>query len=285
MPIESEIVDAGIDDEAIDVQRPNVVVVGRGPTKLEVEHHVASGHAQHRTGCDACMGACGIAGRHERREPGREDEDRLVAINGAEDDNDDDETTQNKLLILVAKDAKTGKYAATCLQEKRVSGYATSWLVSLLRRLGYRRAILQSDGEPSIVARKTATLLASSFVELVLRESPVGEHATKGVAESAMREVNRQTRTVKFAIEAHVGKIVESQFILKWIPTMAADAISSSRIGRVGLTAEMRRCGRAWKKLVAEFEESVFYRRAVARAFVSGMHCKWNATNAVCWVP
>ena len=32
IPIESEIVDAGIDDEAIEVQRPNVVVVGRGPT-------------------------------------------------------------------------------------------------------------------------------------------------------------------------------------------------------------------------------------------------------------
>ena len=250
MHIESENVDASIDDGAIDVQRPNVVVVGRGPTKLEVEHHVASGH----------MRECGIAGRHERLEPGREDEERLVAINGAEDDNDDDETTQNKLLILVAKDAKTGKYAATCLQEKRVSGYATSWLVSLLRRLGYRKAILQSDGEPSIVALKTATLLASSFVELVLRESPVGEHATKGVAESAMREVIRHTRTVKFAMDAHVGKIVESQFILKWIPTMAADAISSSRIGRVGFTAEMRRCGRAWKKLVAEFGESVNFR-------------------------
>ena len=48
MPIETEIVDEGIDDEAIEVQRPSVVVVGRGPTKLEVEHHVASGHAQHR---------------------------------------------------------------------------------------------------------------------------------------------------------------------------------------------------------------------------------------------
>ena len=31
------IVDEGIDDEAIEVQRPNVVAVGRGPTKLEVE--------------------------------------------------------------------------------------------------------------------------------------------------------------------------------------------------------------------------------------------------------
>ena len=85
---------------------PNV----RGPTKVEVEHHVASGHAQNRTWCDACKRARGIAGRHERRVPGREDEDPLVAIDcgflkldGTEDDeDDDDETTQNKLLILVA---------------------------------------------------------------------------------------------------------------------------------------------------------------------------------------
>ena len=33
MPVESEIVDASIDDEAIEVQRPNVVAIGRGPTK------------------------------------------------------------------------------------------------------------------------------------------------------------------------------------------------------------------------------------------------------------
>ena len=57
-------------------------------------------------------------------------------------------------------------------------------------------------------ALKTATLL-SPFVEFFLRESPIGEHATKGVAESAMREVTRQTRALKFALGTHVGKIVE----------------------------------------------------------------------------
>ena len=76
--------------------------------------------------------------------------------------------------------------------------------MSLLRRLGYRRAILHSDGEPSIVALNTATLLAAPYVKLVLRESPVGEHATNGVAESAMREVKRQTRMLTFALKAHV---------------------------------------------------------------------------------
>ena len=155
-----------------------------------------------------------------------------------------------------------------------MSEYATSWLVSLLRRLGYRRAILQSDGEPSIVALKTATLLTCPFVEMVLRECSLGEHATNGVSESAMREVKRQTRILKFVFEAHVGKIVESHSTLKWIPTMSADAISFIRIKRDGLTAEMRRSGRAWKKLVAELGESVYYRPAVARAVASGMQPK-----------
>ena len=55
---------------------------------------------------------------------------------------------------------------------------------------------------------------------------------------------------------------------------MAADAISFFRIGRDGLTAEMRRSGRAWKKLVAEFGESVYNRPTVARAVASGMQPK-----------
>ena len=76
--------------------------------------------------------------------------------------------------------------------------------------------------------------MASPLIELVLRESPVVEHATNGVAESAMREVKRQTRTLNFSLEAHVGKIVESYSILKWIPSMAADAIGFFRIGRGG---------------------------------------------------
>ena len=155
--------------------------------------------------------------------------------------------------------------------EERLSESATSWLVSLLRRHGYRRAILQSDGEPSIEAVKTATLLTCPFVELVLRESPVGEHATNGVAESAMREVKRQTRTLQFSLEAHVGKIVESDSILKWIPTMASDAISLFTIGKDGLSPELRCSGRAWEKFVAQFGESVYYRPTVARAVASGM--------------
>ena len=91
----------------------------RGPTNLEIEHHV-SGHAHHRTWCDARMRARGIAGKS-----GQEDEDPLVAIDygdlkfgGTEDDDDDDEVAQNTLFVLVAKDVNTGTFAAVSTTEK-----------------------------------------------------------------------------------------------------------------------------------------------------------------------
>ena len=133
-----------------------------------------------------------------------------------------------------------------------MSEYATSWLVSLLRRLGYRRC-------------------RNSFT---YTKSPVGKTCPNGVLESAMSEVKRQIRTVKFALEAHVGKIVQSHPTLRWIPTMAADAISFFWIGRDGLTVVMRRSGRAWKKLVAKLGESIHYHPAEARAVASGMQPK-----------
>ena len=157
---------------------------------------------------------CGIARRHENRVSGREDEYPLVATNygdlnldGTEDDGDDAEQIARENQNL----------CCNFLTRKRCDMImARPWMVSLLRRLGYRRAILQSDGEPSIVALNTATLLAT-IGELVLRQSPVGEHATNGVAESAIREVKSQTRTLNFALEAHVEKIVESHPIRRVI--------------------------------------------------------------------
>ena len=220
------------------------------------------------------MRARGSAGRHERRETGREDED-LVAIDYC-----------NLKLLMVQKMTMT----TTTMKQRKTncsSGCGRCEDRNVCCNLSSRKgsellcyvvvgvhSILQSYGGPSIVALKTATLLSSAFVKSVLRESPIGEHATNDVAESAMREVKRQTRTLIFALDAHVGNIVESHSILEWIPTMAADAISFFRIEKDGLTAEMRRSGRAWKKLVAEFVESVHYRPAVARAVASRMQNK-----------
>ena len=53
---------------------------------------------------------------------------------------------------------------------------------------------------------------------------------------------------------------------------VSADAISFFRIRKDGLTAEMRRSGRGWKKkFVAEVGQSVWFCPTVARAAASGM--------------
>ena len=71
------------------------------------------------------MRAAGIAGRRERREPGREDEVSLVAmvsgylkLDGTEDDDDDDDVAQNNLRILVAKGVKTGRMLQPVCERK-----------------------------------------------------------------------------------------------------------------------------------------------------------------------
>ena len=67
------------------------------------------------------MRACGIAGKREKRELGREDEDPLVAmdygylkldITDEDDEDQDDKVAQNKLLMPVVTYAQTGTCAA-----------------------------------------------------------------------------------------------------------------------------------------------------------------------------
>ena len=72
------------------------------------------------------------------------------------------------------------------------------WPASLLSRVGYRQLFLQSDGEPTVVrGSQNSNPVGSMFVwRWFSREGPVGEHVSNGFAKSAMREVNRQTRTL-----------------------------------------------------------------------------------------
>ena len=262
----------------------------RGPTQEEIDYHVATGHAVHRSWCAACMHARGVVGRHLAKE-GRdaEDADPVVSLDYAylryrgerEDDKDDEEEDEEdvdvsglprKMLILVAKDRRTGMLAATAVRRKGADDHAAKWLSSFVRHLGYRRLHLQSDSEAAIIALKAASALMLPEVEVLMRESPPGEHASNGEAEVAVREIKRQIRTLRFALEARLGKeIGDEHHVLSWLPMAAGNAISHFRLGSDGATAEMRRSGRAFKKSVAEFGEQVHYRALEAKASKSGM--------------
>ena len=71
-----------------------------------------------------------------------------------------------------------------------------------------------------------------------------------------------------------MGKIVESHSILKWMDTEDGTRCDLF-LQDWGETAESS--GRAWKKLVAEFGESVYFSPAVARAVANEMRPRHHA--------
>ena len=58
-----------------------------------------------------------------------------------------------------------------------------------IRNLGYKRLILKSDQERSIKALKDAVKERMMDIELVLEESPVGEHQSNGEVENAVKRM------------------------------------------------------------------------------------------------
>ena len=128
---------------------------------------MATGHAVHRAWCHACMTARGQVGRHERQEGAPEGADPVVCLDYGfmmpgefadgehpEEAELEDDEEDVKLPMIVAKDCRMVTYSATSVQKKGSTEQACKWLVSFLKHLGYRRLILQSDGEPSICALK-----------------------------------------------------------------------------------------------------------------------------------
>eukprot|EP00959_Pyramimonas_sp_CCMP1952_P163960 3428093-Pyramimonas_sp.AAC.1 len=99
-----------------------------------------------------------------------------------------DDVDANTLPMLVLKDKKIKIYAASAIPKKGVEPYSVRFYAGALKELGWKKCILQSDGELSLVALKQAASDALPALECIPRESPVGDHAANGDAESAVRE-------------------------------------------------------------------------------------------------
>jgi len=108
------------------------------------------------------------------------------------------------LPILVVKDKKTKRVAATFVESKGCNAYAVKFLANFYESTGYRRACLKSDGEPSIVALKREALGKTPNLEGFPQESPPEDHQANGDIEAAVREVKKQVRAQKLALESRL---------------------------------------------------------------------------------
>ncbi|CAK0867442.1 unnamed protein product, partial [Prorocentrum cordatum] len=132
--------------------------------------------------------------------------------------------------------------------------------------------VSNSDSEHSLVALKQAVSDSMPGVEMVMQESPVGDHQANGEAENAVKEVKRMARVLKATLEERIGKNLPVDHPLwTWLPRHAAACLSRYRIGLDGRTAEQRRTGRAWAKATVELGERIHARPAVAQEPRSGL--------------
>ena len=135
--------------------------------------------------------------------------------------------------ILVLKDERTQMVAATFVDSKGATPYAVKFAAAFLKNLGYRKVVLKSDGEHSIMALKEAAAREAA-IESVPEESPPADHQANGLVETAIREVRRQIRVLRSALEEKVGRVLPDEDpMLAWLPRQAADLLNRYKKRRV----------------------------------------------------
>ena len=143
---------------------------------------------------------------------------------------------------------------ATAVGRKGASDYASSFLTAFIKSLGFKRILVISDNERSLLS-------LIERLELVQMTSPEGDHAANGVAEVGVREIKAQTRILRSQLEQRLGnRIDEKDPLRSWIPRHAANCVFRYKLMDDGRTPDQRRCGKTWKRPVVEFGEPVHFR-------------------------
>ena len=259
VPAEGEIEE--VMEEVEESERPKLVKAPDTPTQAEIDEHEAMGHVVYRDWCRHCIAGRAIGQPHRTRT----DEQRArnlvptIVLDYAfmSRSDEDDERLRP---ILVMKDERTQMVAATFVDSKGATPYAVKFAAAFLKNLGYRKVVMKSDGEHSIVALKEAAAREAA-IESVPEESPVGDHQANGLAENAIREVKRQIRVLRSALEESIGRVLSDEDpVLAWLPRQAADLLCRYKKGTDGRTPEVRRSGKQWRKPAIAFGERLYFR-------------------------
>ena len=240
-------------DEAMVPRVPNLPPE---PSARQIAEHELTGHAVCRSWCRHCVASKGRAHAHSSREEGELPE---IGIDYGFFDRDREDALP--ILCVKCRNSSTGCVGATVVDRKGASDYARSFLTAFMKSLGFKRILVRSDKERSLLSlieRVTCNLTA---VELVLMTSPEGDHQANGLEEVGVREIKAQTRILRSQLEQRLGsRTDEKDPLMSWIPRHAATCVSRYRIMDDGRTPDQRRCGKTWKRPVVEFGESVHFR-------------------------
>ena len=131
----------------------------KNPTSREKREHEDSGHAVDRSWCAACVEGRGVGGQH-RIEPLEEEERERTTPTVALDYGFLTHESADTFPILICRGSRYGQMGATCCERNGPTAYSISFLVGLIKDLGFRKIILKCDSEPSTKALQDAVIHA-----------------------------------------------------------------------------------------------------------------------------
>ena len=120
--------------------------------------------------------------------------------------------------------------------------------------------ILQSDQEPSIIDVKHNA--GTHFpIEIVYKESPVGDSNANGSIERAIHTIKGQIRAIKDYTERQIGATIGlDSSVLKWLARHAAWTLTTLHIGSDCMTAHQRFRGKPFNQQIVAFGEQILFK-------------------------
>ena len=251
-------------------QRPRTMRAPRAPSRQErTEHEIA--HCPFRVWCEECVAGKSHAKAHFTGTAGSPDgEVPLVAFDYAfmssskigERKSDDEELEKTgQVKILVGRDRKSKCYSAIPVPCKGVDEgeYATRRVLRFLDVLGYENLILKSDQEFALgKVLRSAKVHRGANTQTMLENSPVGDSRSNGFIESAVGRVEGQVRTLKLALEKHLGhRLAADACVLTWLVQHAGNTLTMFEIGDDGKNPYQRLRGKKFRAELIEFGEQV----------------------------
>ena len=201
--VDEEIIDAEIEEEAMNEGREAKLLSDAGkPSEKEIEIHGAT-HVPHRSWCPSCVaGRC----RDRPHRPAESVESKSIPQIVFDYGFLKTEGEEQTIAIQVAKDRRSRTIFAHMVPRKGLTHmHGATELMKDIEKLGYNEVILKADNEARLrsIQDEVKKLREGTTI---LENSPVGDSRANGATERAVQAVGEQIRVLRHALELRVGR-------------------------------------------------------------------------------
>ena len=189
------------------------------PSARQIAEHEMTRHAVYKSWCRHCVASKVRAHAHSSREEGE-----LLEIGIDYGSFGRDKKDVLPILCVKCRNSSTGCVGARVVVRKGASDYASSCLTAFINSFGFKKFLVRSDNERSLLSLIERVTCNLTDVELVLMMSPEGDHQANDLAEVDVRKIMAQTRILRSQLEQRLGsRIDEKDPLMSWIPRHAAN--------------------------------------------------------------